>query len=253
MGMKRKTWNLHGKDVLYVEENHDGRYGAPGQKRTKRKKPTKEDMQKVNAWNKKKKAQMKLLQYFNSGDIFATLTYRPDERPPDMPGAVKDFGKMMDVIRREYKKRGKPLFWIRNIEQGTKGAWHIHMAISNAGDTAAILEKAWNHGGVYVSKIRNSSFYDQDFSKLAAYITKDEKTREKKKDGTSGKPRLRNASYNTSRNMPLPEPKKKKLKRWQEEPKPRKGYYIARIHEGINPVTGYKYRHYTMIRINRRI
>lgn len=53
--------------------------------------------------------------------------------------------------------------------------------------------------------------------------------------------------------MPLPEPKKKKLKRWQEEPKPRKGYYIARIHEGINPVTGYKYRHYTMIRINRRI
>ena len=49
------------------------------------------------------------------------------------------------------------------------------------------------------------------------------------------------------------EPKKKKLKRWQEEPKPRKGYYIARIHEGINPVTGYKYRHYTMIRINRRI
>lgn len=55
MGMKRKTWNLHGKDVLYVEENHDGRYGAPGQKRTKRKKPTKEDMQKVNAWNKKKR------------------------------------------------------------------------------------------------------------------------------------------------------------------------------------------------------
>ena len=45
MGMKRKTWNLHGKDVLYVEENHDGRYGAPGQKRAKRKKPTKEDMQ----------------------------------------------------------------------------------------------------------------------------------------------------------------------------------------------------------------
>ena len=52
---------------------------------------------------------------------------------------------------------------------------------------------------------------------------------------------------------PVASPKKKKLKRWQEEPKPRKGYYIARIHEGINPVTGYKYRHYTMIRINRRI
>jgi hypothetical protein len=28
-----------------------------------------------------------------------------------------------------------------------------------------------------------------------------------------------------------------------------KGYYILRIHEGINPVTGYKYRRYTMARL----
>ena len=35
--------------------------------------------------------------------------------------------------------------------------------------------------------------------------------------------------------------------------KPKKGYYIARIHEGINPKTGYKYRKYILIRLNRRI
>ena len=49
--------------------------------------------------------------------------------------------------------------------------------------------------------------------------------------------------------MPLPEPKVDKLVRWKSEPKPKKGYYISQIHEGINPVTGYKYRRYTMIRL----
>ena len=55
--------------------------------------------------------------------------------------------------------------------------------------------------------------------------------------------------------MPPPIPSIKKMKRWQEEPKAKKGYYIDKetYYEGINPVTGYKYRHYTMIRLNRRI
>lgn len=39
--------------------------------------------------------------------------------------------------------------------------------------------------------------------------------------------------------MPLPEPRTDKLVRWKPEVKPPKGYYIARIHEGINPVTGF--------------
>ena len=51
--------------------------------------------------------------------------------------------------------------------------------------------------------------------------------------------------------MPLPEPKKDKRVRWKPEPKPKKGYYMAHIHEGINPVTGFKYRRYTMIRYRR--
>ena len=31
----------------------------------------------------------------------------------------------------------------------------------------------------------------------------------------------------------------------------KKGYYMAHIYEGINPVTGFKYRRYTMIRYRR--
>ena len=40
-----------------------------------------------------------------------------------------------------------------------------------------------------------------------------------------------------------------KAVRWKPEVKPPKGYYIARIHEGINPVTGFLYRSYTLIRL----
>ena len=53
--------------------------------------------------------------------------------------------------------------------------------------------------------------------------------------------------------MPLPKPHPEKLYRWKKEIKPKKGYYIARMWEGINPKTGYKYRRYTMIKLNRRI
>ena len=253
MATKRKTTRLRSGDVLAVEEYHDGRYGAPGMPRQKKRKPTKEDMQKVNAMNKARLCQYRLIQYFTSGDYFATLTYKVSERPPDMKTALKHWDKLIRTIRREYRKRGTPLFWIRNIERGTKGAWHIHLVITRIPDTAHILEEAWPYGGIYLTQLKKSKYYSEDFAELASYITKSEHTREKKADGSEAAPRIKESSYSTSRNMPLPEPHPEKLKRWPKEVKPKKGYYIARIHEGINPKTGYKYRRYTLIRLNRRI
>ena len=254
MAIKRKTYELRQGDVLEVEEFQEGRYGAPGEKRQKKKKATKEEMERANQRNKVKLARMRLMQYFNPGDCFLTLTFEKSRRPADMKEAKKYFTKMMRKIRREYKKRGSPLFWIRNIERGTKGAWHIHMVINEIGDTAAIVKRAWKHGGVYCQEIRLSDkLYDEDFTKLANYITKSEKTEYRKEDGTPGKPRIKESSYSTSKNMPLPEPKPKRLVRWKKEVKPKKGYYIARIYEGENPRTGHPYRRYTMIRLNRRI
>lgn len=253
MATKRKTTRLRRGDILAVEEYHDGRYGAPGMPRQKRRKPTKEDMQRVNAMNKAKICQYRLLQYFTEGDYFATLTYRVDARPPDMETAKKHWTDLRKYITKEYRKRGEPLFWIRNIERGTRGAWHIHMAITRITDTARILEEAWEHGGVYITQIKKSKYYSEDFAELAAYLTKGEHTREKKTDGSEAAPRIKEASYSTSRNMPLPEPRPERLVRWKKEVKPKKGYYIARIHEGINQKTGYKYRKYILIRLNRRI
>lgn len=250
MATRRKIYTFRKGEVIDVEENHDGNYGAPGKRRMKRAKPTKEQMQKVNAMNKARRCRHRLLQYFNHGDCFATWTYARENRPPDMQGALDDFAKAIRIVRREYKKRGRELFWIRNIEKGTKGAWHIHLVVNEIGDAASILGKAWVHGGLYTAEIRKApQIYDEDFTKLASYMTKDEHTRYIKEDGTEGNPRIKEANYNTSRNMPLPEPKVDRLVRWKEEPKPKKGYYIVSKHEGINPVTGYKYRRYTMARL----
>ena len=250
MATKRKTTRLRGGDILGVEEYHDGRYGAPGMPRQKKRKATKEDMQRVNAANKARRCQYRLLQYFEPGDYFATLTYKVSERPADMKEAMKHWETLIQRIRRQYQKRGSPLFWIRNIERGTRGAWHIHLVINRIPDTACILEEAWDHGGIYLEQIKKSKFYSEDLSDLASYMTKSEKTVEKKSDGTPGKPKLKESSYSTSRNMPLPEPHVDRLQRWKKEVKPKKGYYMASYREGINPATGYKYRKYIMIRLH---
>lgn len=253
MGTTRKTTRLRRGDILAVEEYHDGRYGAPGMPRKRKRKPTKEDMHRANAIQKARLCQYRLLQYFDKGDYFATLTYRVDARPTDMKAALAHWNGFIRKLRREYRKRGESLVWIRNIEQGTKGAWHIHVVIRAIPDTARLLEETWKHGGIYLTKIKKSRYYSEDMAELASYLTKGPHTREKKTDGTCAAPRIREASYSTSRNMPLPEPHRERKKRWKKEVKPKKGYYIARIHEGINPATGYRYRRYTMIRLHRRI
>ena len=170
--IKRKRYRLRHGDVIDVEEYHDGRYGGPGIEKQKRVRPTEEQMRIVNARNKAKRCRQKLLEYFGEGDIFATWTYEVKNRPPDMEAALKDFQKAMRFVRKEFKKRGYEVFWIRNIEKGTKGAWHIHLVINEIGDTASIITRAWSKGGTWSVEIRNSRFYDEDFTGLANYMTR---------------------------------------------------------------------------------
>lgn len=129
-----------------VSEYHSARYGAPGEKREKRKAPTPEQVEKQNQWQKEKKARIRLMEYFDENDYFSTLTYRVEERPPDMASAKADFAEAIKIIRREYKKRGKELRWIRNIEVGTRGAWHVHIVINRIEDTDLILKKHGSTG-----------------------------------------------------------------------------------------------------------
>lgn len=223
--------------AIEVEEYHTARYGAPGQKRQPKIKPSPEQIERQNQKIKEKKCRRKLRAYFDVNDYFVTLTYKKDARPPDMDQAKRDFGRFIRKLRAEYKKRGKEMRWIRNIEVGTKGAWHVHLVVNRIPDTDLLIRRAWPHG-----RVTHQLLYEKgEFRELAAYITKSPRTDS----------RLRESSYSCSRNMPVPEPEKKLIrwKTWRSIRIP-EGYYLekASLHEGINPVTGYPHRSYTLIK-----
>lgn len=232
------------RNAIEREEYHSGRYGAPGMKREKKKKPTPEQIEKVNQRNKEKLCRRKMRKWFRKEDLFITLTYAVAARPPDMKTAKEHFSDFIKEVRKKYRKHGYELRWIRNIENGTKNAWHIHIVMNRIPDSDLIVSAAWPYGEVD-SKL---CYKKGEFRELAAYITKTPKT----------ECRLKETSYSTSRNLPLPEPEKKVVTRWPtwEEGAIHipKGFYLdkASYHEGINPVTGYPYREYTLLRINEK-
>lgn len=237
------TKNIYEFDnAIEVEEKHTYRYRSPGMKREKKKKLTPAQMKAVNQKNKEKTCRRKLRKHFEENDYFVCLTYEKEKRPSDMTEAKRDFSDAMKVIRREYGKAGYKVKWIRNIEVGTKNGWHVHLVINRIPDTDLILRKAWKKGKV----ICQLMYEKGEFKDLAAYITKTPETDK----------RLRETSYSTSRNLPLPEPKKKTYVRWKTWNKIRipKGYYLDKetVHEGNNPFTGYPYREYTLLKLKRR-
>ena len=160
MATRRKTYKLRGGDVYDVEEYPDGRYGAKGKARQKKKKPTPEQMAAVNQANRAKICRRLLIEYFDAGDYFVTYTYKVEQRPKDMTVALKDLQKALRKLRPKYKKANTPFYWIRNIERGTKGAWHIHLVIKKTSGAAEWIEDAWEHGAIYITQIKKSRFYE---------------------------------------------------------------------------------------------
>ena len=239
MSYKKKSYKF--KNAIEIEEFHNARYGAPGQKREEKKKLTPEQMEKVNQYNRERKARLKLRAHFEVNDYFTDLTYRKEDRPSDMKEAKEHFRKFIRIVRKEYKKRGQEVKWMRNIEVGTKNGWHIHLVINRIPDTDIILKKAWQRG-----RVVNELLYSKgEFRKLAAYIVKTPKTDKK----------LKEAHYSCSRNLPIPDPEVKVYRKWKTWGKIRipKGFYLDKdtLHEGINPITGFRYRRYTLLRVRR--
>lgn len=156
------------RNAIEVYEYHTAKYGAPGQERQEKKKATPEQMAKRNRYNRERLARWKLRNNFDVDDYFTRLSYEKDKRPESMEEAKEDWKAFLQILRREYKKRGAELKWMRNIEVGTRGAWHIHIIVNRIPDTDVILAKAWKHG-----QIQNQLLYQKgEFEKLANYITK---------------------------------------------------------------------------------
>jgi len=72
MRIRRVTYDLG--NVIERQEYLDGRYGAPGEKRAKKKKATPEEVEQVNQWTRERKARHRLRMYFKVNDYFFTLT-----------------------------------------------------------------------------------------------------------------------------------------------------------------------------------
>lgn len=240
MAYIRKTYRF--ANAIEVEEYHSARYGAPGQGRQPKQKLTPEQVQKKNQRNREDTCRRKLRSHFGEHDMYVTLTYKKEERPPDMEGAKQDFSRLIRKLRKEYRDLGHDLKWIRNIEVGTRGAWHIHMVISRIRDADIILQRLWTKGAIHIQLLNT----DGEFRKLARYLTKTPDT----------DPRLKEANYSTSRNMPIPDPEKKVMagKTWRQKPRIPEGWYLDKesFWEGINPVTGFPSRRYSLLRYHRR-
>jgi len=246
MAYKKKIYRF--RNAIEIEEYHTFRYGAPGVGRQKRKKPTPEQMAKVNQRNKAKTCRHKLRSHFDVNDYFVDLTYEREKRPEDMSAAKRDFRQCIEQVRQEYRLLGFALKWIRNIEVGKRNAWHVHLVINRIQGTDLILRRAWPHGRVICQLLHEKG----EFRALADYITKTPATDS----------RLTDANYSSSRNLPVKAPEETSITRWEtwrdEIALPwqlaRAGWFIDRdsVEEGVNPITLQPYRHYTLLRDRRK-
>lgn len=243
MYWRRKYETRAGK---YIEEYHTRMDYTRGEKRHPREKKTPESKEKVNQRNREKKVQLLLMNNFGEGDYYATLTYRREDRPPDMKTAKEHLARAMRIIKREYRKAGEEVRWISNIEKGSRGGWHIHLAINRIPDTDLILARAWrkDHGGVHTTLL----YEEGGFRKLASYFAKrpeGEEGEEKKEHG-----------YSRSRNLVMPKGEKKQIVRWntwKDDIRVPKGYILDKgsVYDGVDSM-GFPYRRYVLLATEER-
>lgn len=210
-----------------------------------REKPTAEEMEKVNQMNAERTLRLKINANFGVDDPFITLTYRKDERPtPEQ--AKKNIKKVIDSLRKEFKKLGVNLKYI-NVTEYKNKAIHHHLLINHieGEDVSKMVRRLWKFGRPDFKYLDDTGQYKD----LAAYLIKETSKTYKENDGGHKQ------RYSCSRNLIMPTPKTeiiKKAQRWAADPKPIKGYYIDKdtVYNGIDPFTGREYQKYTMVRLS---
>ena len=239
-----------------------GNYGAKGETRAPRKKPTPEQIEKQNQRNKEKRVRREMLLNFHEGNYWITLKYQKGYRP-STEQVKKEFKNFRDRLGRRYRSRGQPLKYIYRLEIGKQGGVHIHFLVNDIGGTDKLVAKEWKKvqqsAGVYFAH----AYEEGGFQALAEYVTK--KPKGKALEQLSLFPeeeQKQYISYNGSRNLikPVPDKDTKEYSHWtmakilRDGPTPTPGYYIDKstIRSGINRFTGYSYLYYTERRIDRK-
>lgn len=233
---------FHCGDLIEVEMHHKGNYGAPGKRREKKKKATQEEIRAGNERNARKKLRRMINTNFRQGDIHLVLTYQKELRPTPEE-SKKILRNFKDALARRYKKNGEEFKWILVTEYKNK-AIHHHMIVNSPEgyDPSKDIAALWKRGRPKETRLDDSGNYSQ----LADYLIKEtEKTFREEESPMK-------ARYSHSRNLKEPVVKKKtvRAKSWKKVSVP-KGYYLLTdsFFEGINPVTGHRYREYTLQKI----
>ena len=245
MGYKRKRWWCR-NGVMVMEYHTPLRY-PPGEHRAKREKPTPEAKRQANQRRKALEVQRLILHNFSEGDKYVTLTYASGDAP-DMETVRKDLRHLTEWLKRQYAKTGLELKWIRNIERTKRGVIHIHMLVNNppGRDMGREIRSWWKERHGTIVKV-SDTYLDGAFAKLAAYLSKSQRDE-------SG---AMTSRYSRSRNLVVPDPEIKEFARWNVrrkgvwiDPRIPKGYELVKesLYEGIDLITGYPIRYYTLIR-----
>ena len=170
---------------------------------------------------------------FKRTDHFLTFTYRRDARPADMDEAVKCAGKAMARLSRILKRQGVKLSYYLMTERGERGAVHHHVLIRNNFDVGLIFGKRiWTHGAVQVKEI-----YTDSMLALGRYFLKGDSAASEKR-------------YSQSRDVIAPKPKVEVIKaaKWRSKPRPKKGYDVIDVVDGVSEGFGMPYQEYIMVK-----
>lgn len=230
---------------IEVEQTHSSRYGVKGVQYAPRANPTPEEVRENNARHRVKKLYWIIATNFDFGDYHTVLTYRRDGRPT--PQAAREIVKrFLRQIRKEYRRQGGELKYIITTEYA-KSAIHHHLIINEIGQTAKIVRRLWQQGGVHFTPI----YENGEVEDLAAYLIKETQNSFRDPENPS------KLSYSCSRNLKRPKVKTEIVKagNWMELPVAPKGYCIKKdsIVSGISKITGYPYQRYTLYKCNEQM
>ncbi|MBP3617908.1 MAG: hypothetical protein J6J38_07715 [Lachnospiraceae bacterium] len=244
------------KDVFRLPGSNEyeikfaGNYGAKGEKRALRVKPTPEQIRKQNQRNREKKMRRLIKANFSEGDIWATLKYPAGTRK-ETDEVKKDIRKFLEKVRKLYKDSGTELKFILRMEIGARGGIHIHILMNRMKDVDLKIQKAWKQGRVNFSNVYSAGGYQA----LAEYIVKEPDTQSIRQMAlfVPEEEQKEYCKYSTSRNLIRPVPERtvyahRTVRKLVEEgPTPTPGYYIDRdsIVYGVNRFTGMSYLYYT--------
>lgn len=238
----KKTYRM--PNSIEVVEYNSARCPGESRPRRKKEKPTPERVKRNNQRRKQRECSRMIETYFNEDDCVFTLTFRKELRPASMEEALAEFKKLIRYLKREYTKRFYELFWIRNIEVGSRGAWHIHLVVNRIEGTEWMVESWWfaKYGAVYTQHLKSLQDKGHD---IGEYISKT----------AVSSANIVESSWNHSRNIKKVEGETKKIQghRMKDKPRVPQGWYLDKdsYYEGEN-ADGYPFRTYILRRISRK-